>query len=112
MLRIGPCPISQAVAVGGGGTPSVNTYEGAGSGYVTFAELTPTKSFLRYEAAIGSSDNPTNVTNVGSGEVVLEAQPGRGGVLFLFNIIPFSAPFKIDSRVTHLVVEKLLLTSK
>lgn len=80
LLRIGPCPISQAVAVGGGGTP--NNAEGGGSGYVSFSELTPTSSFLRYEVTIGSADNPTNVTNVGSGKVVLEALPGRGGGFF------------------------------
>ena len=77
MLRIGPCSISQAVAVGGGGNS--NSFEGAGSGYVSFDELTPTDSFLRYEATIGSAENPTNITNVARGQVVLEAQPGRGG---------------------------------
>ena len=77
MLRIGPCTISQAVAVGGGGNS--NAQEGAGSGYVSFDELTPTDSFLRYEATIGSADNATTITNVARGEVILEAQPGRGG---------------------------------
>ena len=78
MLRIGPCSISQAVAVGGGG--NTNAYEGGGSGYITSDELTPTDSFLRYEATIGSSENATSITNVASGKVVLEAQPGRGGM--------------------------------
>ena len=78
MLRIGPCTISQAVAVGGGGNS--NYKEGAGSGYIAFDELTATDSFLRYEATIGSADNATTITN--RGEVILEAQPGRGGRCF------------------------------
>ena len=77
MLRIGPCTISQAVAVGGGGNS--NYKEGAGSGYIAFDELTATDSFLRYEATIGSAENPTNITIIARGEVILEAQPGRGG---------------------------------
>ena len=97
MLRVGPCSISQAVAIGGGG--SSNNDEGSGSGYVTFDELTATDSFLRYEAMIGSADNPTSITNIASGKVVLEAQPGRGGRAIQFHSIiyvwsPFLALFQ------------------
>ena len=55
MLRIGPCAISQAVAVGGGGNS--NAQEGAGSGYVSFDELTPTEHLVFFARIRGMPED-------------------------------------------------------
>jgi len=76
VISDGSCDTLLAVAVGGGGTTSVDA--GSGSGYVEFAEISPLPSG-QLRAEVGGPTEVTKLTDRSDGTTLLTANPGGDG---------------------------------